>query len=110
MTYIFEDNCYYIPKILFQDAYYQDLSIDAIVVYTILKDKQKEVTSKGWIDSEGNIYLAYRLSEMQKMFGVGKKKMINILRMLENHKLIEREREGVFYGYSLPYRMYINEI
>lgn len=46
MTYIFEDNCYYIPKILFQDAYYQDLSIDAIVVYTILKDKQKEVTKR----------------------------------------------------------------
>lgn len=89
MTYSFEDNYYYIPKILFQDDYYQDLSIDAIVAYTILKDKQKDAPSKGWIDSEGNIYLAYRLSEMQKMFGVGKQKMIDIMRMLEEHNLIE---------------------
>ena len=110
MTYSFEDNYYYIPKILFQDDYYQDLSIDAIVAYTILKDKQKDAPSKGWIDSEGNIYLAYRMSEMQKMFGVGKQKMIDIMRMLEEHNLIEREREDVFYGRSLPYRTYINEI
>ena len=47
---------------------------------------------------------------MQKMFGVGKQKMIDIMRMLEEHNLIEREREDVFYGRSLPYRTYINEI
>ena len=110
MADIFDDNHYYIPKILFQDDFYTALNIAAIVVYTILKDKQKEAASKGWIDSEGNVYLAYRLSEMQKMFGVGKDKMIRIMRILEEHNLIEREREDVFYGHSLPYRTYINEV
>ncbi len=44
------------------------------------------------------------------MFGVGKDKMIRIMRILEEHNLIEREREDVFYGHSLPYRTYINEV
>lgn len=47
MADIFDDNHYYIPKILFQDDFYKALNIDAIVVYTILKDKQKEAASKG---------------------------------------------------------------
>ena len=32
------------------------------------------------------------------------------MRRLEEFNLIEREREDVFYGYSLPYRTYINEV
>ena len=107
----YDKDYYYIPKVLFQDDFYKGLSVDAIFIYTILRDRQKDAISKKWIDTDGNVYLAYSLPELQKMFGFGKDKMIEIMRKLEEHNLIEREREYAgFYGHNFPYRTYIIEV
>ena len=107
----YDKDYYYISKVLFQDDFYKGLSVYAIFNYTILRDRQKDAISKKWIDTDGNVYLAYSLPEMQKMFGFGKDKMIEIMRKLEEHNLIERERENTsFYSHNFPYRTYIIEV
>lgn len=44
------------------------------------------------------------------MFSCSRTTMIDIMQRLEEVNLIERERVDVFYGYSLPYKTYINEV
>ena len=107
---MYDEECYLIPKGLLQDEFYSALSVDAIFVYTILKEKQKEAVLRHWIDEEGNIYLSYSIEELMKLFGYSRSKMVVLMRSLEEHNLIERDRVPVFYGHSLPYRTYINEI
>lgn len=101
---------YLIPKILFQDEFYSSLSAMDIVVYAVLKDKQEEAITKGWIDVDGNVYLNYRIEDLVKMFSCGRTTMIAIMKRLEEVNLIERDRENVFYRHNLPYRTYINEV
>ncbi|WP_373757183.1 replication initiator protein A [Streptococcus ferus] len=106
----FDNENYLIPKILLQDDFYSSLSAKDLFVYAVLKDKQIEAPEKGWIDAEGSLYLSYKISELAKMFSCGQKTMIRIMQRLEEVNLIERERVDVFYGYSLPYKTYINEV
>ncbi|CRH94666.1 Replication initiator protein A (RepA) N-terminus [Chlamydia trachomatis] len=107
---MYGDDCYNIPKILFQDEFYKGLSPSAIMVYAVLLDKMQEAPSKNWIDENGDVYINYRIAELEKIFGFGNKKMIGIMKSLEECNLIERERVPVFYGYSLPYRTYVREV
>lgn len=106
----YENDYYLIPKVLFQDEFYSNLSASAILVYSVLRAKQLEAPEKGWIDADGSIYLNFKLTELAKMFSCGRGTMIDIMRRLEEVNLIERERVDVFYGYNLPYKTYINEV
>ncbi|HEN0222398.1 TPA: replication initiator protein A [Streptococcus agalactiae] len=106
----YDDDYYYIPKILFKDDFYSCLTATDVLVYSVLRGKQIEAVEKGWIDAEGNIYLNYNISDLAKMFSCGRGKMIDIMRRLEECNLIERERVDIFYGNSLPYMTYINEV
>ena len=62
------DDYYLIPKVLFQDDFYKDLVPLDIIVYSVLRNKQEEAIEKGWVDDEGNIYLAYRIEDLAKIF------------------------------------------
>lgn len=106
----YDSENFLIPKILFQNEFYSELSFNDIFVYSVLKDKQIEALEKGWVDTNGSVYLSYTMKELAKMFSCTKVTMIRIMKRLEEFNLIEREREDVFYGYSLPYRTYINEV
>ena len=101
---------YLIPKILLQDDFYSSLSATDLFVYAVLKDKQIEAPEKGWIDVDGSVYLNFKLNELAKMFSCSRTTMITIMRRLEEVNLIERERVDIYYGHSLPYKIYINEV
>ena len=103
----YDNENYLIPKILLQDDFYSSLSATDLFVYAVLKDKQIEAPEKGWIDVDGSVYL---LNELAKMFSCSRTTMITIMRRLEEVNLIERERVDIYYGHSLPYKMYINEV
>lgn len=107
---MYNNENYLIPKILFQDDFYSSLSVKDIVVYSVLRDKQIEAPEKGWIDADGSIYLNFKIEELANMFSCSRGTIIDIMRRLEEVNLIEREREDVFYGHSLPYKTYINEV
>lgn len=106
----YDNDSYLIPKVLLQDDFYSSLSARDILVYAVLKDRQIEAPEKGWIDTDGSIYLNFKLIELAKMFSCSRTTMIDIMQRLEEVNLIERERVDVFYGYSLPSKTYINEV
>ena len=106
----YENDYYLIPKVLLQDDFYSSLSVKDILVYSVLKDRQIEAPEKGWIDVDGSFYLNFKLNELAKMFSCSRTTMITIMRRLEEVNLIERERVDIYYGHSLPYKMYINEV
>lgn len=106
----YDNDSYLIPKVLLQDDFYSSLSARDILVYAVLKDRQIEAPEKGWIDTDGSIYLNFKLIELAKMLSCSRTTMIDIMQRLEEVNLIERERVDVFYGYSLPYKTYINEV
>lgn len=106
----YDNENYLIPKVLFRDEFYKCLTPSAIIVHTVLLDKMQEAPTKNWIDENGDVYLNYRIVDLEKIFGFGNKKIIRILKSLEECNLIERERVPVFYRANLPYRIYINEV
>ena len=106
----YDNENYLIPKILLQDDFYSSLSASDLFVYVTLKKEQIERTEKGWIDVDGSVYLNFKLNELAKMFSCSRTTMITIMRRLEEVNLIERERVDIYYGHSLPYKIYINEV
>ena len=51
-----ENVFYQIPKELFVNAYYKDLSSDSKLLYGLLLDRLSISLKNEWIDEEGNIF------------------------------------------------------
>lgn len=47
---------YKIPKSLFTDEQYRNISTDAKILFALLLDRQSLSASKGWIDNRGRVY------------------------------------------------------
>lgn len=84
---------YQMPKFLFEGEF-KNLSNDARVLYSLLKDRHELSISNGWIDSSGYIYFVYTRDDMQDMLGVSKPTVIKAVNDLKKHNLIEEERLG----------------
>lgn len=103
-----DEDYYTVPKIFWNDGLYNQLTLEDMLIYAVLKDKVLQAVNRGWIDSEGGVYLNYTLKEFAKMFGVSKVKMIQVMQRLEECNLIERE---LTYELRLrQYRTYVNEL
>ena len=50
---------YRIPKLLFTEEMFEELSIEAKVLYGLLLDRISLSREHGWIDKEGHVYVYY---------------------------------------------------
>ena len=48
-----------VPKILFRDIRFKDLSIDAKTLYGILLDRMGPSVKNGWLDERGRVYIIF---------------------------------------------------
>ena len=48
-----------IPKALFQDSRFRQLSTDARTLYGILLDRMSLSVKNGWLDEQGRVYIIY---------------------------------------------------
>ena len=87
---------YKIPKALFVDEKYKDLSTDAKMLYGLLLDRMYLSAKNGWIDKQGHIYQYFIIKQAQELLHFGHDKVIKLFKELENVKLIERKRQGWF--------------
>ena len=53
-----------IPKALFQDCRFRQLSTDARTLYGILLDRMSLSTKNGWLDEQGRVYIIYTVREV----------------------------------------------
>lgn len=77
--------CLCIPKALFFDKRYEDLSVDAKILYSLLLDRKEMAVRNGWIDRYGAVYVLYSREEMEKHLNVPAARVERALAQLEAH-------------------------
>ena len=84
-----------IPKALFQDCRFRQLSTDARTLYGILLDRMSLSVKNGWLDEQGRVYIIYTVREVQESLCCAEHKAVKLFRELEQLDLIERKRRGL---------------
>ena len=83
-----------IPKALFQEQQFQDLSIDAKTLYGILLDRMSLSVKNEWFDKKGRVFIIFTIEDVKKTLRCADNKATRLLRELEEFGLIERKRRG----------------
>ena len=84
-----------VPKILFRDIKFKDLSTDAKTLYGILLDRMGLSVKNGWLDEQGRVYIIFPVQEVMDALGCADNKTTKLFRELEKFGLIERKRRGL---------------
>ena len=84
-----------VPKILFQDIKFKDLSTDAKTLYGILLDRMGLSVKNGWLDEQERVYIIFPVQEVMDSLGCADNKATKLFRELEKFGLIERKRRGL---------------
>ena len=83
-----------IPKALFQEQRFQDLSTDAKNLYGILLDRMSLSVKNGWLDKQNRVFILFTIEDVKRTFHCADNKATRLLRELEEFGLIERKRRG----------------
>ena len=87
---------YRIPKMLFTDDRFWNVSTDAKLLYGILLDRMNLSARNGWLDSAGRVYIIFTLEETMAALNCGDNKATKLYNELEKKcGLIERKRQGL---------------
>ena len=86
---------YRIPKALFQDQRFQNLSTDAKTLYGILLDRMSLSVKNEWFDKQGRVFIIFTIEDVKRALCCADNKATKLLRELENFGLIERKRRGL---------------
>ena len=66
-----------IPKALFHDCRFRQLSTDARTLYGILLDRMSLSVKNGWLDEQGRVYIIYTVREVQESLCCAEHKAVN---------------------------------
>ena len=83
-----------IPKALFQEQQFQDLSTDAKTLYGILLDRMSLSVENEWFDKKGRVFIIFTIEDVKRTLRCADNKATRLLRELEKFGLIERKRRG----------------
>lgn len=83
-----------IPKELFRNPYYAALSAESKLLYGFLLDRASLSWEQGekWRTPEGDPFVIFTLAEIQERIHCSKPKAIALLKTLDEHNLIQRNR------------------
>ena len=85
---------YRIPKVMFTDNRFQNISTEGKALYGLLLDRVSLSMENGWIDDEGRVYIIFTLTTIRQAMNCAEKSAIKYLTELEEFGLIERIRQG----------------
>lgn len=87
---------YRVPKVLFSNDKFWNISTDAKLLYGILLDRMNLSAKNQWIDEEMRVFIIFTIDEVKAAIGCAEKKAVKLLDELENKcGLIERKRQGL---------------
>jgi len=85
-----------IPKVLFKDKRFKDMSTDAKVLYGLMLDRMGLSMRNRWIDDDNRVYIIYKMEEIIEDIGCARQKVAKLLEELDKSVgLIERKRQGL---------------
>ena len=83
-----------IPKALFQEQRFQNLSTDAKTLYGILLDRMSLSVKNEWFDKKGRVFIIFTIEDVKRTLRCADNKATRLLRELEKFDLIEQKRRG----------------
>lgn len=87
---------YRVPKVLFSNEQFWNVSTDAKLLYGILLDRMNLSAKNQWVDEEMRVFIIFTIDEIKTAIGCAEKKAVKLLDELENKcGLIERKRQGL---------------
>ena len=87
---------YRIPKVLFTEERFKNISAEAKVLYGLLLDRMSLSAKNGWQDKENRVYIIFTIEDIMKAMGCADQKAGKLLHELESKcRLIERKRQGL---------------
>lgn len=96
---------YMVPKILFTNPFYKGLGANAKLIYAMLKDRMHLSRTNGWADDNGDIYLMFKQTEIQKLMDISHMTCVKAMKQLETYELIDIIRQGQ----QKPNKIYIRK-
>ncbi|MCI8602418.1 MAG: replication initiator protein A [Oscillospiraceae bacterium] len=97
---------YRLPKLLFTDSCYQELSLSAKMLYALLLDRLSLSARNDWQDEDERVFIYFTMTEAQSYLDCGHSKMIRLFAELESRDLIERKRQGQ----GKPMKIYVKNL
>ena len=88
---------YRIPKALFTDSYFKDLSSDAKILYGLMLDRMSLSIKNQWFDDKNRAYIYFSIGDIMELLNCGRNKAIKSMRELDDETgigLIEKRRQG----------------
>ena len=88
---------YRIPKALFTDSYFKDLSSDAKILYGLMLDRMSLSIKNQWFDDKNRAYIYFSIEDIMELLNCGRNKAIKSMRKLDDETgigLIEKRRQG----------------
>lgn len=86
---------YRIPKALFTEEKYQDLSSDAKILYSLMLDRMSLSLRNQWLDEKQRVFVYFSQKEAQEVLGCGHNKANTLFADLAKVGLIQRKRQGL---------------
>lgn len=87
---------YRIPKALFTEPNFRELSTDAKVLYRILLDRMSLSLKNQWLDAQNKVYIIFTVEEIMDALNCANQKATRLMVELEKQAgLIERKRQGL---------------
>ena len=99
---------YRIPKALFSEPVFQQLSTDAKLLYGLMLDRMQLSLRNRWLDEEGRVYIYFTIGSVMEALNCGNKKASQLMAELDDKKgigLITRIRQGQ----GKPDRIYVHK-
>lgn len=88
---------YRVPKLLFTNDYFRDLSSDAKLLYGLMLDRMSLSVKNHWFDDKNRAYIYFSIEDIMELLNCGKNKAVKSLRELDDESgigLIEKRRQG----------------
>lgn len=86
---------YRIPKALFTNDCFKDLSSDAKILYGLMLDRMSLSIKNQWFDEENRAYIYFSIEDIMELLNCGRNKAVKSLQELDDEKgigLIEKRR------------------
>ncbi len=99
---------YRVPKILFTEEIFDQLSTDAKLLYGLLLDRMQLSLKSGWVDDDGKVFIYYTVESIMEALTCGNKKAGALLAELDDKRgigLITRVHQGL----GKPDRIYVHK-
>lgn len=88
---------YRVPKLLFTDKRFRDVSAEAKILYGVLLDRIGLSAKNGWVDEEKRVFIYFKQEDISELLGYKRDKVQKLFAELDTKSgmgLIERVRQG----------------